>query len=184
MEEGWLCLFRKIVDSYIFENEKLLKIWIWCLCKASHCKYNEIVGKQTITLEAGQFVYGRNKASKELKMSPSTVRDYMEILKNNNSIDIKATNKYSVVTIRNWQKYQSLNKIFDNKTDNKMTTKKQQNDTNNNYNNINNNINNNIYNNTEDDSDNKMTTNDKEKFNPNYWMKKSSELFNKKNKEM
>ena len=104
--EGWIKLHRKILTSQIFKNEKLLKVWVWCLAKATHQEYEQLVGNQLVHLKRGQFIYGRKKASEELGMKESTVRNYMELLKNIQNLDIKPNNKFSVVSIVNWDLYQ------------------------------------------------------------------------------
>ena len=65
---SYIKLFRKLLNSPIFENEKALKVWIWCLLKATHKEREQLVGKTIVYLEKGQFVTGRKKASDELKM--------------------------------------------------------------------------------------------------------------------
>jgi DnaD/phage-associated family protein len=124
--DGWIKLHRKLLDNPIFQNEKLLKVFIWCLLKASHKEHETMVGLQTVTLKPGQFVYGRTKASEFLKIKPSTLNDCMEALKFREIIDIKTNNKYSLVTVVNWELYQS----DEIESDNKATTKRQQSDTN------------------------------------------------------
>ena len=37
---GWIKLHRKTLDSKVFQNEKLLKTFVWCLLKASHKEYD------------------------------------------------------------------------------------------------------------------------------------------------
>ena len=104
--QNWLKLNRSILESNVFDNPRLLKVWIWCLCKASHKKHDQIVGRSVEHLKAGQFIYGRKKASEELKIPESTLNDYMKLLKTNGNIDIKSNHKYSVVTVANWAFYQ------------------------------------------------------------------------------
>mgnify|MGYP007034115816 CR=1 FL=1 len=62
---SYIKLFRKLLNSPIFENEKALKIWIWCLLKATHKKREQLVGQQIVNLEKGEFVFGRKQASEE-----------------------------------------------------------------------------------------------------------------------
>lgn len=132
--QGYIKLHRKILDSKIFSNPKLLKVWVWCLCKASHKAHDQMVGRQIQHLEPGQFIYGRKTASKELKIPESTLNDYMRVLKSDNAIDIKTNNKYSVISIVNWRLYQideqKTNTNSDTKDNNKWTTNGQQMDTN------------------------------------------------------
>ena len=137
---SWLKLNRSILESNVFDNPKLLKVWIWCLCKASHKAHDQVVGRQIQHLEPGQFVYGRRRATEELRLPESTTNNYMQVLKSNGNIDIKPNNKYSVVTVVNWAFYQSeTNKgKHQNKqqTNNKRTTNEQQMDTNKNVKNV------------------------------------------------
>lgn len=104
--DGWIKLHRKIIDSPVFDNSNVLKLWIWCLCKASHTDHEVIVGKQIVKLDAGQFVFGRMKAAAALNMNDRTVYDYMKMLQKLGMIDMQPNNKFTVVTIVNWAFYQ------------------------------------------------------------------------------
>jgi len=158
--EGWIKLSRCLLDKPLFQNEKLLKIWIWCLLKATHKGYEQLIGLQKITLLQGQFIFGRKKAAEELSLPESTVWRLMQVLanKNNPSLEIKTHTKYSIVNIINWSGYQ-LEKdektdtcetnnnngsevITEQQTDNKWTTNEQQMDTNKNVKNVKNDKNN------------------------------------------
>jgi len=114
------------MDSPIFDNEKLFKVFMYCLMKASHKEHKQLVGKQVVILKPGQFVFGRKKASAEANMSASTLWSYMLTLKNLDTIDIKSNNKFSVVTIVNWGLYQQEEENHDSKRNNKRTTDEQQ----------------------------------------------------------
>lgn len=140
---GWLKIHRQLLHSPVFENEKLFKVFMYCLMKASHKEHEQLIGRQVVNLKPGQFVFGRKKASVETNMSPSTVWGYVLTLKKMGNLDIKSNNKFSVVTIVNWAIYQQDDKTFDNKrtTDeqpmnNKWTADEQQMDTNKNVKNV------------------------------------------------
>ena len=130
--KSWIKLYRKLLQSPIFENEKALKIWIWCLCKATHKGITQLVGQQIIELNTGQFIFGREKASEELKMTESTVYKYIKLLEKLQMISIKSNNKFSIVSIDNWEEYQGE----EQQKNNKRTTKEQQSNTNKNVKNI------------------------------------------------
>ena len=49
--EGWIKLHRKLLTSNVFDNEKLLKVWIWCLMKATHKNSDPIVGLKIVKLK-------------------------------------------------------------------------------------------------------------------------------------
>lgn len=104
--QGFIKLDRNILKNCVFDNEKLLKVWIWCLLKASHEKRKKKIGHQTIELQPGQFYTGRHNAASELKMSPTTAWRYLKTLEQDGKVDIKSNNKFSVVTLVNWGFYQ------------------------------------------------------------------------------
>lgn len=130
--ETWIKLYRKLLVSPIFENEKALKVWIWCMLKATHIKRDQLVGKQIVHLEKGQFVTGRKKASDELRMKDRTVYDYFKLLEELHMISINSNNKFSVITVEKWEEYQEIKQQDNNET----TTNQQQINTNKNVKNI------------------------------------------------
>ena len=129
---SYIKLFRKLLNSPIFENEKALKIWIWCLLKATHKERIQLVGQTEVNLKKGQFVFGRKKAAEELQMTESTIYKYIKLLEKLKMISINSNNKFSIVSIEKWEDYQ----IEELKDSNKRTTKEQQSNTNKNVKNI------------------------------------------------
>jgi DnaD/phage-associated family protein len=131
---GWILLHRKIFKNPIFLKPELLQLFIYCLLKANHEQTKIIWNGKEMTIEIGQFITGRKILSQELEKKESTIRDRMALLKNLEFIDIKTNNRFSLVTVINYELYQQKNK---NPTAN-PTTSRQLADTNNNINNINN----------------------------------------------
>lgn len=133
MNEGFILLSRAILDSDVFASQKLLKIWIWCLCKANF-KDRSIPlkigkGETIIRVKRGSFIFGRFKAEEELFIDGSTVYKSMNKLKEMNMINIESNNQYSIVTICKYDEYQqSDNYKVTTKgqpKDNQRTTKEQ-----------------------------------------------------------
>lgn len=131
---GWIKLYRKLKDSLVFDNPELLKVWIWCLLKATHDDYTQMIGLQEVELKKGQFIFGRKVAANELKMSESKTYRLIKKLENMQNLNIKANNKFSVITIENWEIYQSDNNNNEQQSEqqmnNKRTTNEQQMNTN------------------------------------------------------
>jgi hypothetical protein len=107
VNRGYVKLWRKAEDGGMLANHQLLAFWCWCLMRASHKTTKTVVGFQEVTLEPGQFIFGRRKAASILKMSEQTVRTCLNSLKINQQITYKSTSKYSIITIVNWEAYQS-----------------------------------------------------------------------------
>jgi len=100
---GYIKLYRKILDNGVFENGELLKVFVWCLLRAN-TKPKTVFGRK---LKAGQFVTGRNSASQELQIPPTTVYDRLMRLKEFGYIEIDSNTKNTVVTVVKFRQYQS-----------------------------------------------------------------------------
>jgi len=133
--EGYIALWRKSLNSRIFQNEGLWKVWTWCLLKASYKKrWTSLkTGRGIVEIEIlpGQFVFGRHSASKELKMNPSTVWKRIVKLKNLSNLNIESNRQYSIISIINWDSYQAQNNKSNSKGNKQVTTKEQPSNTNN-----------------------------------------------------
>ena len=114
METGWIKLYREIKHSPVFKNPYIYKVWSWCLFSASSKPYDTVVGSQAIHLEPGQFVFGLLKAADELDIPKSSLHRYLKKLEDWECISIKPTNKYSIITIINWKRYQGNGKKVGN----------------------------------------------------------------------
>jgi hypothetical protein len=128
--QGWIKLHRKLLASSVFQNPNILKFWVWCLLKASHAEYTTRIGLQEVALSQGQFPFGRNAASVELNMNPSTIYKYLNLLEKERLISTKRNNKFTIVTVENWVLYQGDNECEEQQNNNNVTTKEQQRNTN------------------------------------------------------
>ena len=108
----YVLLARSIIDSDVFASQKLLKIWIWCLCKASHKDRSVPLkvgkGETVVKVKRGEFVFGRYKAEDELCIDGSTVYKAMQKLKQLGNINIKSNKQYSIISICNYDLYQDV----------------------------------------------------------------------------
>jgi len=140
--EGWISVHRKLLGSVVFNNPDLLKVWMWCLLKASHKKHKQLVGYQEQTLFPGELIFGRKKTASDLGYSESKTYRLIKRLEELGNITIKSNNKYSVITVVNWELYQGIEQQNEQQNEqemnNKRTTNEQQMNTNNNDNNDNN----------------------------------------------
>lgn len=103
---GWIKLYRKLLFNGWIKNHKLFIFWIYCLLEASHRVHKVILGSQQVTLQPGQFVFGREKAAQDTGLSPQSIRTCVHNLATLGNITIESTNKYSVITVVNWERYQ------------------------------------------------------------------------------
>ena len=107
MNTGWIKLHRKILEEGWLKNQKLLPVLLYCLLKASHTHHSFTVGNQKVKLKRGQFVFGRKSAAIELGMSEGSIIRRMENLKKMEIVITEPNNKFTLVTVCNWEIYQS-----------------------------------------------------------------------------
>ncbi len=124
---GYIKLYRKTMCSPIWQDPYYLKLWMYCLMKASHKEHKQLVGNQVIVLQPGEFVTGRTSLSEDLNkgMKPKQKQSeiswwrYINNIEQWGMLNIKKTNKYSVVSIVKWHEYQeSEQQVNINRTSN------------------------------------------------------------------
>jgi len=94
--------------------------------KASHKQHSVLVGNQVVDLLPGQFIFGRKAASEETGMGQQEIRTCVKILEKMENLTIKPTNKFSIITIINWDTYQSQDEKPTSKLTNNQPTTNQQ----------------------------------------------------------
>ena len=107
--DGWIKLHRQLIERGWLKNHNVCIFWIYCLLKATHEPIKIIVGFQEVDLQPGEFVFGRHKASKETGLSEQEIRTCIDSLRKRQNLTIKSTNKFSIISIKNWDTYQNPN---------------------------------------------------------------------------
>ncbi|PKN37678.1 MAG: hypothetical protein CVU62_08105 [Deltaproteobacteria bacterium HGW-Deltaproteobacteria-2] len=127
MNRGYVKLWRKIEDSAVFQNEGLLKVFVWCLIRANHKEQFVQVktgrGFSEVKLLPGTFIFGRESAAKKLDMSPSTVWKRILKLEKLDFLNIRSNSHYSIIHIVNWIIYQATTANSDSESDRQVTGK-------------------------------------------------------------
>jgi hypothetical protein len=115
MERGYVKLYRKTLDSPVFSNPNLFKLWTFCLLMGSYKESPAMAGLvKPLSLRRGQFPTGRYALQKALyptgskdPPSPETCWRWLKALQDMGNISIESKGKFSVVTVINWDMYQS-----------------------------------------------------------------------------
>ena len=99
---GWVKLDRKILSWEWFTDSNTLSVFIYLLLSANHKD-----GKwQGIDVLKGQHITSVEKIAVNTGLSRQNVRTVLKKLVNTGEITIKATNKFSLITIVKWAFYQ------------------------------------------------------------------------------
>lgn len=138
MDNGFFTVHRKIFDHPLWKKPLLAHLAIHLIGKANHETKRFLFNGHEQEISRGQLLTGRFALAKETGLSPSSVRNNLKILENIGFLDIKSTNKFSVITLTKYSQYQDKKDKKDSTLDNQRTTRGQPEDTNNNDNNYNN----------------------------------------------
>lgn len=130
MNNGFINIHRKILDNPISKKPHWAWLWIYLLLRANWDDTSIIWNGELRKISKGSFVTGRNSLSKQTGIPASTIEDILKYLETQQQIRQEKNNKYRVITIVNWERYQKS----DSKSNNKATTKQQLADTDNNIN--------------------------------------------------
>lgn len=114
MNRGYIKLYRKVMDSFVWTNPQMLKLWMLCLMKASHENRKFLFNGQEIRVSSGQFVTGRDAIGKEFnegvpsdqRVVSRTLWRWLKKFENEQMLSIESNTKYSIISIKNWSEYQ------------------------------------------------------------------------------
>lgn len=119
---NWVKLFSKFMNWEWYKDSNTKDLFIHCLISANW-KDGKFEGR---VIKRGSFVTGRKKLAEELGMSEQQIRTAIKHLISTNEITISATNKYSVITIVNYELYQQVNQQNNQQLTNNQPTTNQQ----------------------------------------------------------
>lgn len=114
MDIGYIKLYRKITNSFVWTNPNMLKLWLLCLMKASHKESKFLFNGKEVVVSSGEFVTGRDAIAKEFnegvprdqQIVGRTLWRWLKKFENEEMLSINSTTKYSVISIKNWHEYQ------------------------------------------------------------------------------
>ena len=104
---GWIKLYRCLLDDAVCQKSAYFHLWVVLLLRAAHKEHEFIFNNQIHTLRPGQLITGRKKLSKLTGIPGTTIVRILKCFENGQRIKVKTTPNYSLMTIINWEKYQS-----------------------------------------------------------------------------
>jgi hypothetical protein len=102
MSDGWIKIHRKFLDWEWYDKSEMVHLFLHLLLNAS------VSNKRwhNTPVNRGQLITGRKKLSEETGISQQTVRTCLQRLVETGEIEITPTNKFSIITICNYDSYQ------------------------------------------------------------------------------
>jgi len=103
---GWIKLDRSMLDHWVWQDADAQRIWLDMLMRANFEDKTRLFNGQLIHLKRGQLVFGRKVYADRLGINENKIRKVLKLLKSDRMIDQQTTNKYSIITITCYDKYQ------------------------------------------------------------------------------
>lgn len=100
--DGWIKIYRKLKDWEWYQDSNVVHVFIHLLLSAPFADTR----KRGTAYKAGQIVTSLVLLAAELDKSYPTILRCIKILTESGAIDTKSTNKKTIITIRNFAKYQ------------------------------------------------------------------------------
>lgn len=113
MHRGYIKYWRKIKEWSWYKDPITKSLFLHLIAEANY-KDNVFMGH---TIKRGQIAVGRKELAEKLGISQQNVRTSIKRLKSTSDITIKSTNRFSIISIVNYESYQQeLTSKLTNKT--------------------------------------------------------------------
>ena len=100
----WIKLHDKILDSEVWHDPKVFRLWSYLLLKANYKRRKLSGGK---VLQPGQLITGRYKASADTGLTEHEYRRCLRVLEELGKIRHETATRGTLVTIVRYEAYQS-----------------------------------------------------------------------------
>lgn len=102
---GFIQLHRKLLEWEWWDDHNTTRVFLYCILKANW-KPNKWKG---LDISRGQFPTGLDTLSKEIGLSKQQIRTCLKKLQKSGNINTQSTNKFTILTVENYDFYQSDN---------------------------------------------------------------------------
>lgn len=126
---GWISIDRSIQNHWLFKEKRTFskfEAWIYLLMEANHSKAKVPIGNQIVTVERGQRLTSILTLSDLFNWSRFKVKTFLDLLESDGMLEVKTTSKYTLITIVNYDFYQSEQGRNQHQNDIKPTSVKHQ----------------------------------------------------------
>ena len=103
---GWITVHRKMLDHWVSQEPELFAFWMRLLIEANHSDKKRMFNGTLIEIKRGQTLFGLEAFEAKSGISRKKLRRYLAMLENESMIGRQKTNKYSLISIVNYEEYQ------------------------------------------------------------------------------
>lgn len=116
--EGWVTLHRKFLQWEWFDKPEMVQLFIWLLLNANYTDKKW----QGQVIKRGQILTTTPKIMEALRFTERQTRTCISRLKSTGEVSVKTTNRFTIITICNYDRYQNDNFENDGQNDGQNDT--------------------------------------------------------------
>jgi DNA-binding transcriptional MocR family regulator len=125
MNEGWIKVYRSLLDHPRFDDGDWLKVWLFLLCRATHTAYRVVFEGKDTELKPGQLITSRQSIVEFCRVERSKVERILKTLETEHQIEQRSCTTCRLVTILNWEKFQKSEQPYEQHVSSDRATSEQ-----------------------------------------------------------
>lgn len=109
--QGWVKLHRKIQDHWLYQEERQFsryEAWLDLIMMANHKDNKTLIDGSLKTVKKGQLITSIRKLCDKWNWSNTKVKNFLNLLQDDEMIDVKSDTKKTVITIVNYTTYHNI----------------------------------------------------------------------------
>ena len=123
--DGWIKLHRKLLHSACATDPEYLAVWIHMLLMASHEEKELLINGSKIRIKPGSFVTSRLKMANQCRIEQSKLERILNYLKTEQQIEQVNLVSCRLLSIINWQEYQTSEQVTEHGMNSERTANEQ-----------------------------------------------------------
>lgn len=104
---GWIKIHRDVLKNPWMQDADVLGIWVYILLSVVYQPEDVVFEGKRITLQPGQGLFKMRQVAKILGVSNSKLNRTITLFKNETQIETQTTPRNTLITVVNWDKYQT-----------------------------------------------------------------------------
>ena len=108
--KGWIKLHRRVKENWLYQEKRTFsrfEAWVDLLLEANHKDNKFPLGNEIVECKRGQLITSVRQLCDRWRWSNTKVTNFLKLLQNDNMITYFSDTKKTVITIVNYELYQS-----------------------------------------------------------------------------
>lgn len=110
MDGGYVKVSRSLARNWLIQHPNALAVFVLLLVEAQWKARKYSTSDGFVNLLPGQWVTAIRPLAKRLRMSEMKIRHALKLLVEAETISIETTHRFSIITLKNWEQYQTQEK--------------------------------------------------------------------------